>query len=215
MQLPWITWWRERPDLAVNNFPLSHTGTWLAAESMLQMMVLDVERGRKREREGRRESVCVKAGVHSLGAFAQSLPLLSPPEFCVWMRGEGRRGRTGAGLLGSFISWFIGLLSRYICRPATEGAVWGWVARARGVGWRREQALELDTSKFESQMCSLRDLSKLLISLTCLYPLKNQNKIGGGCGSWEYLHFRIVVRIKGTNTGEITLRNARHLVCSL
>lgn len=142
VQLPWITWWRERPDLAVNNFPLSHTGAWLAAESMLQMMVLDVERGRKRE------SVCVKAGVHSLGAFAQLLPLLSPLEFRIWMSGEGRRGRTGAGLLGSFISWFIGLLSRYSSHPATEGPVWGWVARACGVGWHKEQALELDTSKF-------------------------------------------------------------------
>ena len=105
VQLPWITWWRERPDLAVNNFPLSHTGAWLAAESKLQMMVLDGEG----EREAKRKCVRERARVHTLGALAQLLPLLSSLEFCVCMSGEGRDGgRTGAGLLGSFLSWFIG-----------------------------------------------------------------------------------------------------------
>ena len=65
------------------------------------MVVLD----REGEREAERKCVCVKARVHTLGAFAQLLPLLSSLEFCVRMSGEGREGaRTGAGLLGSFLS---------------------------------------------------------------------------------------------------------------
>ena len=101
VQLPWITWWRERPDLAVNNFPLSHTGAWLAAQSKLQMTVLNGEG----EREAKRKCVRVKARVLTLGALAQLLPLLSSLEFCVCMSGEGSEGsRTGAGLLGSFLS---------------------------------------------------------------------------------------------------------------
>ena len=51
-------------------------------------------------------------------------------------------------------------------------------------------------------------LADCFASLTCFYPLKNQNKTGDGCGSGEYLCFRIVVRIKGRNTGEITLPHA-------
>ena len=44
MQLPWITQWHKRPDFAVNNFPLSHTGARLAAGFKLTMVVLDVGR---------------------------------------------------------------------------------------------------------------------------------------------------------------------------
>lgn len=74
VQLPGITRWRERPDLAVNNFSLNHTGAWLAAESMLQVMVLDAE------------CVCVcvrETGVQGLGTFAHLLPLLPALKFCI------------------------------------------------------------------------------------------------------------------------------------
>lgn len=57
------------------------------------------------EREAKRKCVRVKERVLTLGALAQLLPLFSSLEFCICMSGEGREGsRTGAGLLGCFLS---------------------------------------------------------------------------------------------------------------
>lgn len=99
VQLPWITWWRGRPDLAVNNFPLSHTGAWLAVESMLQMMVLDVERGRKRE------SVCESRGAQSWGLCSVAATSFTSGVLRLneWWGQKGQNGGWASGLFHQLV----------------------------------------------------------------------------------------------------------------
>lgn len=210
VQLPWITWWRERPDLAVNNFPLSHTGAWLAGSAVQASDDGAWWRGR----EGGKEKVCAceRKGAHSwgFGSAAATLFISGVLHLHEWW---GQRRVQNWGWASGLFPQLVYRTSPLVSHPATQES-WGCVRASGscvqcGVAQRTSFRIgHIPVLVPGVPMTVYGASADCFTSLTCFYPLKNRNKTGDGCGSGEYLCCKITVRIKGRNTGEITLPHA-------
>lgn len=119
------------------------------------------------------------------------------------------RAETGAelGLASGLFPQLVYRTSCLVAHPGVLGLCEGqWLMHAMWGG--RENKLQHPSASPDEPTTVYGTLADCFASLTCFYPLKNQNKTGDGCGSEEYLCFSIVVRIKGRNAGEITLPHA-------
>lgn len=168
--------------------------------------------GRERERGREKVCVCESKGAHSWGfgsAAATSFisGVLRPHEW--WGQRRGPNWGWASGLFPQLVY----RTSLLVSHPATQES-WGCVRASGscvqcGVAQRTSFRVGRIPVLVPGVPITVYGTSAgCFTSLTCFYPLKNQNKTGDGCGSGEYLRFKIIMRIKGRDTGEIILPHA-------